>query len=273
MSFDPGLPDDRVNVSPAHPLREAALLVGGLVGAVVVLAVVMALAIDLLVPHLPPRFETKLFGAAWLAPAEDCGEPDPEAARLQDLVDRLARHWPENPYALRARVWQTEEVNAFALPGGWIAVTTGLLEQTASENELAFVVAHEIGHVRNRDHLRGLGRGVAFGLVLTALDAGGAGSAVYLASLAGDLAQRGFDRDQELDADAFGLELVAAEYGHVAGAADFFRKAPESGGRLGQNVQSYLSTHPLHEDRIEALTALAADRGWPTQGALVPLGE
>ena len=112
---------------------------------------------------------------------------------------------------------------------------------------------------------------MAFGLVLVALSASGAGSAADLASLAGQLAQRSFDRDQENDADAFGLALVAAEYGHVAGAGDFFRKAPGAGGLLGENLEGYLSTHPLHEDRIEALAALAAERGWPTQGALVPL--
>ena len=61
-------------------------------------------------------------------------------------------------------------------------VSTGLLEQTASENELAFVVGHEIGHFRNRDHLRGLGRGVAFGLVLAALSTSGAGTAADPAS-------------------------------------------------------------------------------------------
>jgi Zn-dependent protease with chaperone function len=271
VSFDPALPDDRVNVSRTHPLREAALLIGGLVGVVALLAVLTALAVDLVVPRLPPRLEMKIFGSSWLAPAGEEEEPDADAARLQDLVERLARHWPANPYAFRAALWETEQVNAFALPGGWIVVSTALLDQTSSENELAFVVGHEIGHFRNRDHLRGLGRGVAFGLVLTALSASGAGTAADLASLAGQLAQRSFDRDQEKGADAFGLALVAQEYGHVAGARDFFRKAPGADGSLGEDVAGYLSTHPLHGERIEALTALAAERGWPTQGTLVPL--
>jgi Zn-dependent protease with chaperone function len=273
VSFDPSLPDEEVNVSRTHPLREAAVLVGGLLGVVVLLAVVTAFAVDLVVPRLPPRLELKVFGGSWLAPAGAGEEDDAETARLQALVDRLARHWSGNPYAFRARLWQTQEINAFALPGGWIVVTEGLVEQAASENELAFVLGHEIGHFRNRDHLRGLGRGVAFGLVLAALTASGAGSAADLAGLAGQLAQRSFDRDQEIDADAFGLALVAEEYGHVAGARDFFRGASGEGGPLRENVEGYLSTHPLHEDRIEALAALAARRGWPTQGTLVPLGK
>jgi predicted Zn-dependent protease len=111
------------------------------------------------------------------------------------------------------------------------------------------------------------------GLVVVALGASGAGWAGDVASMAGQLAQRSFDREQEKDADAFGLALVAAEYGHVAGARDFFRKEPGSEGLLGENVESYFSTHPLHEDRIEALTALAAERGWPTQGPLMPLRD
>jgi len=273
VSFDPALPDDEVNVSRTHPLREAALLVGGLLGVVVLLALLTAFAVDLVVPRLPARLEITIFSGSWLAPADEAEELDADAALIQDLVERLARHWPENPYTFRARVWQQEQVNALALPGGWIVVSTGLLEQAASENELAFVVGHEIGHFRNRDHLRGLGRGVAFGLMLAALGTSGAGSAADLASLAGQLAQRSFDRDQEVDADAFGLALVAAEYGHVAGAGDFFRKAPGEGGLLGENLEGYLSTHPLHEDRIEALATLAAERGWSTQATLVPLRE
>jgi Zn-dependent protease with chaperone function len=273
VSFDPALPDDQVNVSRTHPLREAALLVGGLLAVVALFALVTAFAVDLAVPRLPAGLEMKIFSGTWLAPDGEGEEPDADAALLQDLVDRLARHWPENPYTVRAAVWQAEQVNAFALPGGWVVVSTGLLEQTASENELAFILGHEIGHFRNRDHLRGLGRGVALGLVLAALSTSGAGSAADLASLAGQLTQRSFDRGQEVDADAFGLALVAEEYGHVAGAGDFFRNASGSGGLLGENLEGYLSTHPLHEDRIESLAALAAERGWPTQGSLVPLRE
>ena len=84
------------------------------------------------------------------------------------------------------------------------------------------------------------------------------------------MASRSFDRDKEVDADAFGLGLVYAEYGHVGGATEFFRKAPEFSNVIGDTAASYLSTHPLHDDRIEALLMLALQKGWPKRGQLMP---
>jgi Zn-dependent protease with chaperone function len=275
VSFEPRLPDERVNVSERNPLAEAALLVGGLTAVVALLALGAALAADWLVPRLPPGLEMKLFGAFTPAPREAAGaeegQDDPRAAHLQRLLERLERHWPENPYPLRASVWWGEQnANAFALPGGTVAVTEGLLAGVESENELAFVLGHEIGHFRNRDHLKGLGRGLALGLVLGALGMSGVGPAADVAALAGQLAQRSFDREQESAADRFGLELVAAEYGHVAGALDFLRRAPESETE-GVWLAEWLATHPLSAERTRELEAFARERGFGREGALVPL--
>lgn len=270
MSFDPGLPDDSINVSGTHPLKEAGLLLGGMIGAVILFVIAVGASIDWLAPLLPPGLEMKLLGS-FGEPDEDAIEPsDSDEQRLQALVDRMASHWADNPYSFRAAILGDDDPNAFAFPGGWIVVSRGLLEQTDSENELAFVVSHEIGHFKNRDHLRGLGRGVALALAMSVVASSGAGVAGDLASLAGSLAGRSFDRDQEVDADAFGLGLVYAEYGHVGGATEFFRKAPEFSNVIGDTAASYLSTHPLHDDRIEALLMLALQKGWPKRGQLMP---
>ena len=226
-------------------------------------------------PWIPPSFEVRVFSSSrivdLLAPEGD--EADRRAERVAELLDRLARHWPENPYAFHVAIQEESTPNAVAFPGGLVVVTSGLLEQVESENELAFVLGHEIGHFRHRDHLRGIGRGVAFALVMGALGLGGNGGAAQLAALSGQLAARGFDRDQERDADRFGLMLVQREYGHVAGAWDFFEGARGGGGSARTEIVHYLATHPLNEERIQALMALAAERGWPAQGALVPLRE
>ena len=268
MEYDPKLPAEGINTSDDHPLREFALLVAGLIGAVLALIAIAALAIDRLVPLVPPALEARWFGGF----ADAVAAADPRSAPVQALLDRLASHWPDAPYPFRVGVLDEPDPNALALPGGAILVTSGLLDQVASENELALVLGHELGHFRARDHLRGLGRGLAAQLVVGAL--GGSGELVSgLSGFAGALAQRGFDRRQESQADAFGLSLVQAEYGHVAGARDFFarlassqRDAPNAGHRLAR----YLETHPLHEDRVEALAAEAAAHGWATEGALTP---
>ncbi len=274
MSFDPSLPRDGVNVSRTHPLREAALLIAVVAAAGALCVVVIATAVDWLVPKLPPGLEARLFASAWPAAVgrdADDAEEATRAAAAQQVLQRLARHWSDNPYALRLGVMREDQPNAFALPGGSVVLTSGLLERVESENELAFVLGHELGHFHHRDHLRGLGRGLAFALVMAGLGAGGA--AADVAALGGQLAQRGFDRDQERAADRFALELLAAEYGHVAGVTQFFGRLPAPDGAVEEALTGYLATHPLHEQRVEALQALAEQRGWPTTGALRPVAE
>jgi Zn-dependent protease with chaperone function len=275
VNFDPSLPDEEVNVSATHPLREALVLVAGIAGAGFALFIVIALAVEILVPWIPPSFEVRVFSSAslvdLLAPEGD--EADPRTERVAELLARLARHWPENPYAFHVAIHEESTPNALAFPGGLVVVTSGLLEQVESENELAFVLGHELGHFRHRDHLRGIGRGVAFALVMGALGLGGSGGAAQLATLSGQLAARGFDRDQESDADRFGLLLVQQEYGHLAGAWDFFERLPDPGGFAEKEIVHYLATHPLNEERIQALHALALERGWSREGTVVLLGR
>lgn len=272
MEFDDRLPTDGINVSSEHPLRELAVLLGGLLAVVLGLGVAAALAVDWIVPRLPPGVEVALFGGLVPEPG-DAAHADPRAARVQALLDRLATHWPEAPYAFRVDVMDAEEPNAFALPGGTLWVTSGLLERATSENELAFVLGHELGHFHGRDHLRGLGRGVATGLVLAALGTTGADVTVALADTASGLAERSFGREQERDADAFGLALVAEEYGHVAGTTDFFQHLPDPDGAADGALTGWLSTHPLSAERTEALRRLARERGWRLEGDPAPFGS
>ncbi|TMA32368.1 MAG: heavy metal-binding domain-containing protein [Deltaproteobacteria bacterium] len=147
MEFDGRLPREGINTSPEHPLREFALLVAGLLGAVAACIAIAALAIDRLVPLVPPALEARWFGG-WLAPGKSS---DPRAAQVQALLDRIASHWDDRPYPFRADVLDEPDPNALALPGGTILVTSGLLAQVASENELALVLGHELGHYRARD--------------------------------------------------------------------------------------------------------------------------
>ncbi len=183
----------------------------------------------------------------------------------------MAQAWPAAPYAFDVGVIEEPDPNALALPGGRILVTRGLLLNARSENELAFVLGHELGHFRNRDHLRSLGRGLVTGLLTSALGAAtGLGGSNPL-GLAQGFAERGFGRSQERDADAFALGLVYALYGHVAGADDFFERLTADSSRRGVGrLGRWLSTHPLSQDRIASLQRLAQERGWRAEGKLTP---
>ncbi|MCA9771470.1 MAG: M48 family metallopeptidase, partial [Myxococcales bacterium] len=168
MEARPRLPDETVNVSPRPMGVEALWLVGGIGAVVLALGGVLIGLLEWGVPRLPPNFEARLFGRA-----VGCSPSEPSATeeRLSALTNRLASHWEGNPYTFRVSVIDAPEPNAMAMPGGRILVTQGLLDRVESENELASVLGHELGHFHGRDHLRGLGRSAGIALLSVGLGA------------------------------------------------------------------------------------------------------
>jgi Zn-dependent protease with chaperone function len=267
MEYRPRTPREGINVSARHPLAELVTLIAGISGVVVVLLVAAFLFIEVLIAWIPPSFESRVFGGLWSADVQS-GQEDPRFQAAAALLGRLASHWEGNPYQLRLAIMDAESPNAFAVPGGVIFLTRGLLDSIESENELAFVLGHELGHFRNRDHLRGIGRGVIVSLTLSAL-VGGSG-AKSIPQLVTTLTERRFAREQERAADAFGLALVEAEYGHVAGADDFLERLPDATADGADEFASYFATHPVSEARIENLRGIARENGWSLTGELTP---
>jgi len=267
MEFKPRVPREDVNVSPTHPLQEAATLVVGITVVVAVALGLLAWSVDLLVTWIPPEVEVRVLGnlGAELAGARPAAH-DERVETARRLLERLAARWADSPYpSFRVEVLASEDLNAGALPGGLIVVTSRLLDEVETENELAFVLGHELGHFRGRHHLRRLGRGATWGLGLAVL--GGSGSSVPdLTSLVAGLTARGFDRDQEREADRFGLQLVHAEYGHVGDAARFLERLDAE-----SRLVAYVSTHPASTERIDELHDFAREQGWPVTGPSAPL--
>jgi Zn-dependent protease with chaperone function len=256
-----------INVSDTNPLVEAGALVAGLTAIFVVIALLLVFLIEVALYFVSAQDEANLF-ADWL-PNDfvSVSHTDDRLHETQLLVDRLAHHWPDSPYQFRVEVDDSEQANAMALPGGLIIVTQGLLDQVESENELAFVLGHELGHFKNRDHLRALGRGIVLSMffaVVTGNDVAGIGIK------AADLTLRGFSRQQETKADDFGLAIVHAEYGHVNEAWRLFERWKITDNSFIDLV-TYLSTHPETGDRIADMRSHAEEKGWRTDGEITPL--
>ncbi len=266
MKFIPRKARNDVNVSPEHPLVEATTLVVGLGLIFAVILVALLFLVDLLLWFVPPEKEIRMFDA-WLP--EDIATvavDDPRLETLEALLARLSRHWPDAKYPFRVEIDDSPQANAMAYPGGLIVVTAGLIEQTQSENELSFILGHELGHFHNRDHLRGLGRGALLLILFTAISS--SDNSAALGSSIANLTLSGFSRSQEAKADRFGLALVHAEYGHVADAWRFFSRINNARGGL---LQSYLATHPPPKDRIDRLAGYAREQGWSSDGSVTPL--
>lgn len=244
-----------INVSKIRPLKEAMLLVVGITGGAVVLFVFVAVFIELTAPMISPRLERRLFGN--LADQMDQSSDEDRGElqlRAETILARLLESESELSMPIRIALQRSDEINAFAVPGGLILVTTGLMESVQDDEELAFVIGHELGHFANRDHLRGLGRGVAVAVVSGVLGATGVGSpALRFINHFDLLASRSMDRQQEILADAYGQELLVKTYGDSQGGTLFLsRLEKEAGG--GNSWLGYLETHPAAGERIIALS-------------------
>ena len=124
------------------------------------------------------------------------------------------------------------------------------------------ILGHELGHFAYRDHLRGIGRGLALQFVV-AVFAGDGGALVNVAAaISFQFKQSPIFRHQEAQADEFGLQLLVSHYGrHAAGAAEFFQRL----ARQSRLDIALLSTHPAPGDRSLTLTQTIAQRRYPIQ--------
>jgi predicted Zn-dependent protease len=189
---------------------------------------------------------------------------DPDAALqtyIQQLGVRLAATGERPGLPWTFRVVDDPAVNAFALPGGFIYVTRGLLAHLASEAQLASVVGHEIGHVTARHTVSQMsnqqlaGLGLAIGTIVSSdfgRYAGVANSALGVLFLK-------YSRDDERQADDLSLRYLQRTTWDPREMPGVFRmlerlSAAEGGGRLPE----WLATHPSPEDRLERMTAQIA---------------
>ena len=155
------------------------------------------------------------------------------------------------------------EINAFAMPGGFIGVNTGLIVSSGSESELAAVLAHEIGHVVQRHIARGMTQqsqnsmvmlASLAGALLAALAGGGGNLAVGVAAFGQAAAinrQLGFSRDAEREADRAGFQMLTKAGYDAEGMSQMFSRLMNA-SRLNEGAGggSWASTHPLSIERM-----------------------
>ncbi len=181
------------------------------------------------------------------------------AAYVEAVGQRLAEQSPRRDIAYRFYVVDMPEPNAFALPGGYVYVSRGLLELVNSEDELACVIGHEIGHVAARHSVQQVSRAAPFAVV-TNLSAAVAGIASPLlgqvvggaGSLASGLVLAPFDRDQEREADRVGQQLAAAagwDPGALSQLLRTLQREEELDGTARRHV-GFLDSHPSTPERV-----------------------
>ena len=188
-------------------------------------------------------------------------------AYVRFVTERLATHAardrPEVVYRVRV-LDDPRQINAFALPAGFLYVYSGLLLAAENEAELAGILAHEIGHVVGRHSANQLATQV--GLEILAGIALGQNSE-ELAVMAADLGTSGalarFSRDDERQADEFGVRYTIAAGYDPRGLLTFFEKLEKVEGPTRDGLESLLASHPATAERIERLNRLIHKAGNP----------
>ncbi len=251
-------------------LRRVALWGAGAAAALglMLFAIIPGLAVQL-APLIPPEQEAALGretrdrAAAMLSsrPPEQrfCTQRQGVAA-LQRMTATLMAQ-TETPYRLDLAVVAAPQVNAFAAPGGYVVLLDGLIAAAESPNEVAAVLAHEIGHVVARDPTRSALRAAGSAGLLSLAIGDVAGGAV-IAGIATQLIDAGYSRRAETAADAFAARMLEEAGVAPTALADFFDRLAEEYGDLPEFL-AYFSTHPAPETRsarIRSSTAAGRDR-------------
>src|SRR5215207_1231336 len=186
---------------------------------------------------------------------------------VQRLGERVAAAAPGYKFPYKFVVVASPEVNAFALPGGYVFVNVGVIEAARTEGELAGVLAHEIAHVSLRHGTTQASRAylarTALGVINT-VAAVGQGDFWRVAAAAGGAGANRFflrsNRAAELQADAEGARLLAAAGFDPRDMADFLERLNE---REGGRDDSDASAHPDPASRVEAIGKVVAALGRP----------
>ena len=185
-------------------------------------------------------------------------DDDPRVMELRRLGRTLVMNIPEKdreakPFQYTFDVVDSEEINAFALPGGPVFFFTGLLEKIETEDQLISILAHEITHVQKEHWASAYAdqqkRQIGLLILLVLLDAND--TLFNVAAVSDELLfTLPFSRRHESEADRIGYDMVVEANFNPQGMVDVFKMLKEVAGGGGGDFDEYFSTHPNHDRRI-----------------------
>ncbi|HYJ97676.1 MAG TPA: M48 family metalloprotease [Burkholderiaceae bacterium] len=197
--------------------------------------------------------------------------------RVQDYVNELGQRLARQSHRANLQwtftVLDSPEINAFALPGGYVYVTRGIMAYLDSEADLAGVIGHEIGHVTARHGAQRATRAQTAGIGVLAASV--LGAVLGVGNVAGQVAQSAaagyvasYSRDQELQADQLGAEYLARNRYNPSNMVDvigvlkdqerFAADAAKAEGKAAPSGSNWLSSHPSNDKRLQDIKRIAA---------------
>lgn len=204
-------------------------------------------------------------------------ENDSVNAAIKVITDRLLASI-NTRYHYQFKVLQSEEINAFTIPGGKIYIFSGLIKAAESPEEVAAVIAHEIGHAEKRHVVHKIVKDLSLATVVSVLTGGDPGMVTQILE---QILGTTFDREAEEEADDYGLELLEKSSIDPQSLATFFERLNEKDLTYNKNLE-IIMTHPHNDNRIEkvksyrtkqSFTARPIEMNWKRIKALAGEGE
>lgn len=216
-----------------------------------------------LAPLVPVSIEARIGNAVedqvvrLLGVKRACTEPAAKA-----ILDRLVARMTEGadlPAPILMSVRSHKSANALTLPGGRVMVLSELIDDARTPDELAAVLAHEFGHVANRDPIRSLlaASGTSFLLSLILGDLTGSTIIVALGQAA---ISAGYSRDAERAADAYAVAMMQRAGGDPAALASILERIDDE-AHAGESATDFLRSHPYTKERAATIRAMAGESG------------
>ncbi len=244
--FIPKEVDSDVNVRPTERITD---MVAVFAAALIFLFFLLAgsvFVIQLAATRVSPKTESKYF--SWISKSMQghvIRDPD-----MEQFVKKLTSQ--QQIYNIQVTIACDSTPNAFALPGGGIVINKGLLEDIKTEEGMAFVLAHEMGHLVRRHHMRSLSMGF-LQLVLSWVFPT---DTVAVWGLFERLFTSAYSREQEVSADNYALKVMKKIYGSVQGSEEFFENIKNHPQEKVHRALWLTSSHPVTEDRIQNIRKL-----------------
>lgn len=263
---NPELPEG-INTSKTHPLKEFLILTAGVIGSLFLIISLLIYIVDHFADKIPFSVEQNLPIASFFEKNKSSRLPD----YLDQLASKVISHsdLPEG-MTITIHYSNSDTVNAYATLGGHIVLYRGLLEKLKSENEIAMVIGHEIGHVKHRHPVLSASHGIVVGLVLSILSTSAGDSVVSnLLGTTSSVTLMRYSREYEYQADQEAINTLIKIYGHAGGALQLFNVFEKEAGK--SEPVEFLNTHPLTKNRISQAHTLIEKQNLLQQYSLTPI--
>lgn len=247
--------EKELKLMPGKKYAFLGTLLSVVIGACVALYFGFEMCVNLAMTKIPPSAEATI--GELYTKSEKLDQSSDDWKRVNRIGQKLVGRLKNSPYKFNFYVENKDEVNAFALPGGTIIVLSKLIKDAKSDDEIACVIGHEIGHVIHRDSLRRM------------LHSGGLGLAVAIASggmidneqinaclpVLQQLESLNYSRTQEAAADITGIRITVGAGFDGEAIIDFFQRMEKENGdvKFGKEALALLSDHPMSEDRVKSI--------------------